>query len=164
MSEALDNSFAAVATNNDSSNTGGEGGLADLSAVKTVATEVGGVEVLSINSCNDSSDVKESEESEPLFGVEVLNGNPTFSNNNDQMADSPKDNEVSKYSFYSCLTHYMDGHKISESNQAAVEICLLSVAGAFVRNMYPMCVFWLLVPGVVLPLTPRKVLPICVTQ
>ena len=42
MSEALDNSFAAVATNNDSSNTGGEGGLVDLSAVETVAAAVGG--------------------------------------------------------------------------------------------------------------------------
>ena len=48
----------------------------------------------------DSSDVKESEESVPLFGVEVLNGGPTFSLDNDQMADSPTDNEVSKYSFY----------------------------------------------------------------
>jgi len=32
----------------------------------------------------------------------------------------------------------MEGHKISESNRAAVEICLLSDAGAFVRNMDPM--------------------------
>ena len=72
----------------------------------------------------DSSDVKESEESVPLFGVEVLNGGPTFSLDNDQMADSPTDNEVSKYSFYSRLTHYMEGHKISELNRAAVELCL----------------------------------------
>jgi hypothetical protein len=32
----------------------------------------------------------------------------------------------------------MKGHKISESNRAAVELCLLSEAGAFVRNMDPM--------------------------
>jgi len=73
----------------------------------------------------------------PLFGVEVLNGSHTFSLDNDQMADSPTDNEVSKYSFYSRLTHYMEGHKISESNRAAVKLCLLSEAGAFVRNMDP---------------------------
>ena len=97
-----------------------------------------GGEVLSVNSSNDSSDDEESEESEPLFGVEVLNGSPTISDNNDQMADSPMDNKVSKYSFYSRLTHYMEGNKISESNRAAVEICLLSEAGAFVRNKDPM--------------------------
>jgi len=54
------------------------------------------------------------------------------------MADSPTDNKVSKYSFYSRLTHYMEGHKISKLNRAAVELCLLSEAGAFVRNMDPM--------------------------
>jgi hypothetical protein len=32
----------------------------------------------------------------------------------------------------------MEGHKISESNRAAVELCVLSEAGAFVRNMDPM--------------------------
>jgi len=70
--DALDNSFAAV-------DTGGEGGLVDLSTVETVATTVGGGEVLSVNfASDDSSDVKESEESAPLFGVEVLNGSPTF--------------------------------------------------------------------------------------
>ena len=63
----------------------------------------GGGEVLSVvNSSND----EDSEESESLFGVEVLNGSPTFSDNNDQMADLPMDNEVSKYSFYSHLSHY----------------------------------------------------------
>ena len=45
---------------------------------------------------------------------------------------------MSKYSIYSRLTHYMEGHMISESNRAAVELCLLSEAGAFVRNMDPM--------------------------
>ena len=68
----------------------------------------------------------------PLFGVEVLNGSPTLSLDDDQMADLPTDNEVSKYSFYSRLTHYMEGHEISESNRAAAELCLLSEAGAFV--------------------------------
>jgi hypothetical protein len=111
-----------------------------LSTVESVAAAAvrGGV-VLSVNSASDdSSDVEESDESASLFEVEVLNGSPIFSLENDQMADSPTDNEVSKYSFYSRLTHYMEGQKISESNRAAVELCLLSEAGAFVRNMDPM--------------------------
>ena len=100
---------------------------------------MGGGEGLSVNSASDdSSNVEESDESAPLFGVEVLNGSPTFSLENDQMADSPTDNEVSKYSFCSRLNHYMEGHKISESNRAAVKLCLLSEAGALVRKMDPM--------------------------
>ncbi len=90
VSDALDNSFAAVATYNDSGNTGGEGGLVDLSAVETAAAAVGGGEVLSVNSSNagDLSDDEESKESVSLFGIDV-NGSPTFSLDNDQMADSP---------------------------------------------------------------------------
>ena len=131
-SDALDNSFAAGTTSDaDNSfaagastyNTGGEGGLVDFSAVETVAAAaaVGGGEVHSVNSSDDSSDDEESKESVPLFGVELVNGSPTFSLDNDQMADSPTDNEVSKYSFYQRLTHYMEGHKISEFNRAAVQ-------------------------------------------
>jgi hypothetical protein len=143
VSDALDNSFAtddALDNSFDAVDTGREGGLVDLSIVESVAAAaVGGGEGLSVNSASDdSSDVKESDESAPLFGVEVLNGSPTFSLENDQMADSPTDNEVSKYSFYSRLNHYMEGHKISESNRAAVKLCLLSEAGAFVRKMDPM--------------------------
>ncbi len=75
-----------------------------------------------------------------MFGVGlVVDGSPTFSlNDEDQVADSPTDNEVSKYSFFQRLTHYMDGQKISSFNRAAVELCILSEAGAFVRNMDPM--------------------------
>jgi hypothetical protein len=151
-SDALDNSFAAGATSdelnnsfaagastyNDSSNTEGEGGLVDLSAVETVAAAVGGGEVHSVNSSDDSSNDEESKESVPLFGGDLVLGSPTFSLDNEQVADSPTDNEVSKYSFYQRLTHYMEGHKISELNRAAVELCILSEAGAFVRNMDPM--------------------------
>ena len=79
---------------------GGEGGLVVLSTVKTVATKVGGEEVLSVNSSDNSSDDEESEEMKPLFGIEGLNGSPTFLDKNDQMADSPTDNNVSKYSFF----------------------------------------------------------------
>jgi hypothetical protein len=136
-SEALDNSFAAGAS---TCNTGGEGGLVDFSAVETVAAAaaVGGGEVHSVNSSDDSSGDEESKESVPLFGVGLVDGSPTFSLDNDQVADSPTDNEESKYSFYQRLTHYMDGQKISSFNRAAVELCILSEAGAFVRNMDPM--------------------------
>jgi len=107
-----------------------------LSAFATVATIVGGGFV---NSSVDSSDDEVvSVHSAPLFGVGVCDDSPNFSDHNDMMPDSPTDNKVSKYSFYSRLSHYMEGHKISESNRAAVELCLLSEAGAFVRNMDPM--------------------------
>ncbi len=71
-------------------------------------------------------------------GVQECDSPPNFEEHNDPLHDSPTDNEVSKYSFYSRLTHYMEGNKISESNRAAVELCILSEAGAFVRNMDPM--------------------------
>jgi hypothetical protein len=110
--------------------------LVTLSAFATVATVVGGGFV---NSSVDSSDDEVgSVHSAPLFGVGVCDDSPNFSDHNDMMPDSPTDNEVSKYSFHSCLSHYMEGHKISESNHADVELCLLSEAGAFMRNTDPM--------------------------
>jgi hypothetical protein len=138
-SEALDNSFAADASTYNTA--GGEGGLVDFSAVETVAAAAagGGREVHSVNSSDYSSGDEESKESVPLFGAGLVDGSPTFSlDNEDQVADSPTDNEVSKYSFFQRLTHYMDGQKISSFNRAAVELCILSEAGAFVRNMDPM--------------------------
>jgi hypothetical protein len=73
-----------------------------------------------------------------LLGDEGLVNSPHFSENNYMMASLPTDNELSKYSFYSCLSHYMDGHKIGKSNCASVELCILSEAGAFVCDMDPM--------------------------
>ena len=113
-----------VAAGEDGSRHGGEEAVA-------AATRVGEVlgEVLDISSSVDSSDDE----------VLSVQSSPDFDEHNDPfLDDSPTDNEVSKYSFYSRLTHYMEGHKISESNRAAVELCLLSEAGAFVRNMDPM--------------------------
>jgi hypothetical protein len=98
-------------------------------------------EVLDTSSVDSSDDevfsVHSSVHSAQLYGIGVCDS-PDFDEHNDPMHDSPTDNEVSKYSFYSRLTHYMEGHKISEFNHAAVELCLLSEAGAFVRNMDPM--------------------------
>ena len=107
-----------------------------------VATRAG--DVLDISSVDSSDDevfsVQSSVQNSVAYGNGVLCDSPTdFVEHNDPMhSDSPTDNEVSKYSFYSRLTHYMEGHKISESNRAAVELCLFSEAGAFVRNMDPM--------------------------
>ena len=51
-----------------------------------------------------------------LYGNGVLcDSPPDFDEHNDPLHDSPTDNEVSKYSFYSRLTHYMEGHKITFS-------------------------------------------------
>ena len=115
---------------------------------EAVATRVGEVlgdevlELLSVDSSDgDAFSVQSSvHKSSVAYGNDVLCDSPTdFVEHNDPMhSDSPTDNEVSKYSFYSRLTHYMEGHKISESNRTAVELCILSEAGAFVRNMDPM--------------------------
>ncbi len=99
-------------------------------------------EVLDTSSVDSSDDevfsVHSSVHSAQLYGGGVLCDSPAVDEHNDPMHDSPTDNEVSKFSFYSRLTHYMEGHKISESNRAAVELCLLSEAGAYVCNMDPM--------------------------
>jgi hypothetical protein len=91
---------------------------------------------------NDSStkddDSMHSSVSGVLLGDEGLVNSPYFSENNDMMASLPTDNKVGKYSFYSHLSHNMEGHKIGESNCASVELCILSRAGAFVCNMDPM--------------------------
>lgn len=69
-------------------------------------------------------------------GLESGNSSPNFSPNNSP--ESPTDNEVSKYSFFARLMHYMDGNKICEANRGAVEVCISVEAGAAVRSMDPM--------------------------
>jgi hypothetical protein len=71
-----------------------------------------------------------------MTGLELGDSSPNFSPNNSPK--SPTDNEVSKYSFFARLMHYMDGNKISEANRAAVEVCISVEAGAAVRSMDPM--------------------------
>jgi hypothetical protein len=58
--------------------------------------------------------------------------------NDESPPPTPTDNEVSKFSFYDRLKHYMEGNKINESNRAAVELCILVEAGAAVRGLDPM--------------------------
>lgn len=50
----------------------------------------------------------------------------------------PTDGEVSKYSFFQRLIHYMGGNKIDQENRKAVELAILVEAGTVVRNMDPM--------------------------
>ncbi len=50
----------------------------------------------------------------------------------------PTNNEVSKYLFFSCLAHYLEGNRISKANRVAVELCIFIEAGAAVRGMNPM--------------------------
>jgi hypothetical protein len=122
-----------VAAGEDGSRHGGEEAVATAAAGEDDSRH-GGEDV-------DSSDdevfsVHSSVISAQLYGDGVCDS-PDFDEHNDPMHDSPMDNEVSKYSFHSRLTHYMEGHKISKSNRAAVKLCLLSEAGV-VHNMDPM--------------------------
>ncbi len=43
------------------------------------------------------------------------------------------DKEVSKFTFLKRLAHCMDGHKISNRNQKAVELAILADAGTYIR-------------------------------
>ena len=70
------------------------------------------------------------------LGLGLGESSPTFSP--DCSPELPTDNEVSKYSFFARLAHYMEGKKISEANRAAVEVCISVEAGAAVRSMDPM--------------------------
>ena len=54
------------------------------------------------------------------LGLGLGESSPTFSPNSSP--ELPTDNEVSKYSFFAHLVHYMEGNKISEANRAAVEV------------------------------------------
>jgi len=70
-----------------------------------------------------------------MTGLELGDSSPNFSPNNSP--ESPTHNEVSKYSFFARLMHYMDGNKTSEANRAAIEVISVE-AGAAVRSMDPM--------------------------
>ncbi len=71
-----------------------------------------------------------------MTGLGLGDSSPIFSPKNS--SESPTDNEVSKYSFFARLAHYMDGNKISEANRASVDVCISVEAGAAVRSMDPM--------------------------
>jgi hypothetical protein len=51
---------------------------------------------------------------------------------------TPTDNEVSWYSFFERLKHYLEGNKINEGNHASVELCIFVEVGAAVCGMDPM--------------------------
>ena len=74
---------------------------------------------------------------------------PLFPRHDDEFSTAtPTDNEVSKYSFFDRLKHYMEGNLITEGTRASVELCILVEAGAAVRGMDPMkkekkeCIFF----------------------
>lgn len=60
---------------------------------------------------------------------------PMFAPNNDDDPLTPTDNEVSRYTFFDRLRHYLEGNKISEATRAAVELCIFVEAGTAVRDM-----------------------------
>jgi hypothetical protein len=63
---------------------------------------------------------------------------PIFSSHSVDFPPTPTDNEVSKYSFFKRLKHYMEGHKITEGIHASVALCIFIEAGAAVCGMDPM--------------------------
>ncbi len=67
------------------------------------------------------------------MGLELGGSSPNFSPN--YSPESPADNEVSKYSFFTRLMHYMGENKISKANRPSVEVCISVEAGAPVCSM-----------------------------
>ncbi len=51
---------------------------------------------------------------------------------------TPTDKEVSRYSFFERLKHYLEGNRINEGNRASVGLCIFVEAGAVVCGMDPM--------------------------
>ncbi len=50
---------------------------------------------------------------------------PLFLRDGDDCPATPTDNEVSRYSFFDQLKHYMEGNPITEGNRVSVELCIL---------------------------------------
>jgi hypothetical protein len=85
-------------------------GLPSLAAVHTGGRAPVPCTLFLDESSAKDDDSMHSSKSGILLGDKGLVNSPYFSENNDMMASLPTDNEVSKYSFYSCLSHYMEGH------------------------------------------------------
>jgi hypothetical protein len=64
-------------------------------------------------------------------------GNLSFSgeDDNDDFEGEKTDQEVSKYSFYDRLEHYMERELIKEENHKSVELAIMVEAGANMREM-----------------------------
>jgi hypothetical protein len=60
---------------------------------------------------------------------------PSGGDNGVESEDEKTDLEVSKYSFFDRLEHYMDHETIKEDNRKAVELALMVEAGSIVREM-----------------------------
>ena len=75
-------------------------------------------------------------------------GNLLFSpgeGDDDDFEGEKTDQEVSKYSFYDRLEHYMERELIKEENRKSVELAIMVEAGANVREMGVMTKEFLLV-------------------
>ena len=62
------------------------------------------------------------------FGTKTTGADesPLFTNDGGYDPAMPTDNEVSRFSFFDRLKHYMEGNQITEGNRTSVEIVFLS--------------------------------------
>ena len=86
-----------------------------------------------MSSSDDSSQDSSSIGSEGRLGI----GDLSFSGeeDDDDFEGEKTDQEVSKYSFYDRLEHYMEREMIKEENRKSVELAVMVEAGANVREM-----------------------------
>ena len=93
-----------------------------------------GVKTSGMSSPDDSSQDSSSVGSDGGLG----SGNLSFSpgeEDDDDFEGEKTDQEVSKYSFYDRLEHYMERELIKEENRKLVELAIMVEAGANVREM-----------------------------
>jgi hypothetical protein len=87
-----------------------------------------------MSSPDDSSQDSSSVGSDGGFGSRNLSFSPG-EEDDDDFEGEKTDQEVSKYSFYDLLEHYMERELIKEENRKSVELAIMVEAGANVREM-----------------------------
>jgi hypothetical protein len=93
-----------------------------------------GVKTSGMSSPDDSSQDSSSVGSDGGFGSRNLSFSPG-EEDDDDFEGEKTDQEVSKYSFYDRLEHYMERELIKEENRKSVELAIMVEAGANVREM-----------------------------
>jgi hypothetical protein len=94
-----------------------------------------GAKTSGMSSPDDSSQDSSSVGSDGWLGSGNLSFSPGEEDYDDFNEGEKTDQEVSKYSFYDRLEHYMERENIKEENRKSVEIAIMVEAGANVGEM-----------------------------
>jgi hypothetical protein len=112
----------------DDSSSGGDDNLSNVGG-----EGVAGLKTTGLPNLGDVGDDDVDPSSPALTSYGHSQGYGNFDDN-----DSLPDAEVTKYWFFNCHEHYMEGQKISLYNWKAVEFAIMVEAGTTMQNMDPM--------------------------